>query len=198
MPAKLKYVQIFFIFLLMSTFNTCIASSRSAIFAMGCFWCAQSDLDKVPGVLQTVVGYTGGDAKDATYENVSAGGTKHFEAIKVIYDPQKLSYSELLKVFWHNVDPVDAQGQFCDKGQQYRAAIFYSNPEEEKIAKKSKEDIEKLGIGTVSTSILPASTFYPAETYHQNYYKKNPIRYKYYRYSCGRDERLNTIWGNHS
>lgn len=195
MPSKLNCAKLLLIGLFITPFNLCIAANQTAIFAMGCFWCAQSDMDKVPGVIQTIVGYTGGNANDATYEDVSAGSTGHYEAIKVIFDEKKINYAELLNVFWHNIDPIDAQGQFCDKGQQYRAVIFYSTPEQEKLAIRSKAGIEKLGMGTISTLILPASTFYPAETYHQDYYKKNPVRYKFYRYSCGRDARLKAIWG---
>lgn len=194
MSNKMKVAKALLISLLIMPFSICIAKNQTAIFAMGCFWCAQSDMDKVPGVIQTVVGYTGGDAKDATYETVSAGGTKHYEAIKVTYDDKKINYSQLLNAFWHNVDPLDAEGQFCDKGLQYRAAIFYSTPEEKQLAESSKAALEKSGIKPIATLILPATSFYPAETYHQNYYKINPVRYNYYRYSCGRDARLKEVW----
>lgn len=191
-----KYAHILFFCLLITPFGIALAAADSAIFAMGCFWCAQSDMDKVPGVLQTIAGYTGGSVKDPSYEQVSAGGTGHYEAVKVIYDPAKVSYAQLLTAFWHNIDPADTQGQFCDKGQQYKAVIFYSSPEQEKLAKASKMELEKTGkVGPVATLILPATVFYPAETYHQDYYKKNSVRYRYYRYACGRDARLEEIWG---
>jgi peptide-methionine (S)-S-oxide reductase len=152
--------------------------------------------DKTEGVLSTVSGYTGGQAENPTYEEVSAGGTGHYEAVKIEYDPAKISYEKLLDVFWPNVDPFDASGQFCDKGQQYRAAIFYATEAEKSLAGESKRRIEqKLG-KTVATEVLPASAFYPAEDYHQDYYVKNPIRYRFYRYGCGRDARLKAVWGN--
>jgi len=170
--------------------------TATATFAMGCFWCAQSDFDKVPGVIKTIVGYTGGDEKNPTYQQVSAGSTGHYEALQVIYDPKKISYTKLLDVFWHNVDPVDPAGQFCDKGQQYKAVIFYANQNEKDLALKSKKELmEDYSFPKITTNILPLKTFYPAETYHQDYYKKNPVRYNFYRYSCGRDKRLKEIWG---
>jgi peptide-methionine (S)-S-oxide reductase len=168
----------------------------TAIFAGGCFWCMEPPFDKTEGVLSTMSGYTGGQAENPTYEEVSAGRTGHYEAVKIEYDPAKISYEKLLDVFWPNVDPFDASGQFCDKGQQYRAAIFYATEEEKSLAEESKRRIEqKLG-KTVATEVLPASAFYPAEDYHQDYYVKNPIRYRFYRYGCGRDARLKAVWGN--
>lgn len=196
MPAFKKYIHILFVCLLITPINSALAATQTAIFAMGCFWCAQSDMDKVPGVLQTIAGYTGGNVTNPSYEQVSAGGTGHYESVKIIYDPAKVSYSQLLNAFWHNIDPTDAQGQFCDKGQQYQAVIFYATQEQEKEARASKMALEKSGkMGPIATLILPATRFYPAETYHQDYYKKNPVRYKYYRYTCGRDARLNELWG---
>lgn len=194
MTDKMSLVKAYLIAVLIMPVSICFAKNQSAVFAMGCFWCAQSDMDKVPGVIQTVVGYTGGSANDATYEAVSAGSTKHFEAIKVTYDDNKITYPELLNAFWRNIDPSDADGQFCDKGRQYRAVIFYGSPQEKKLAEASKEKIERSGIKPVTTLIIPASAFYPAEAYHQDYYQKNPIRYQYYRYSCGRDARLTEVW----
>ena len=169
---------------------------KTAVFAGGCFWCMQSDFDKVPGVVKTVVGYTGGSVSDPTYEQVSQGGTGHFEAIQVTYDPNKTNYKKLLQDFWHNVDPTDARGQFCDKGDQYRSAIFYADTNQKKLATSSKQQLVQSGrFNNIATLILPQSTFYPAETYHQDYYQKNPVRYKFYRYTCGRDKRLAQVWG---
>jgi peptide-methionine (S)-S-oxide reductase len=168
----------------------------TAIFAGGCFWCMEPPFDKTEGVLSTVSGYTGGQEETPTYEEVSAGGTGHYEAVKIEYDPAKVSYEKLLDVFWPNIDPFDASGQFCDKGQQYRAAIFYATEGEKSLAEESKKRIEqKLG-KTIATEVLPASAFYPAEDYHQDYYVKNPIRYRLYRYGCGRDARLKAVWGD--
>ena len=168
---------------------------RTAVFAGGCFWCMEPPYDKLDGVLETTSGYSGGKVKNPTYEQVSGGGTGHAEVVQVKYDANKVSYAELLKVFWSNVDPFDAGGQFCDRGDQYRSAIFYANEEEKQLAKASKSAAEeKLGKKIV-TEIVPAATFYPAERYHQNYYERNPVRYKYYRYRCGRDQRLEEVWG---
>ena len=153
--------------------------------------------DHVPGVVSVTVGYTGGTKKDPTYEEVSSGTTGHAESIEVTYDPSKVSYKKLLDVFWHNIDPTVKDRQFCDIGQQYRSAIFYHNDEQKREAegsKKALEESKRLG-GPIYTEIVPASTFYPAEEYHQQYYKKNPVRYKFYRWNCGRDERLKQLWG---
>ncbi len=170
----------------------------SAIFAGGCFWCMEPPFDKLDGVLSTTSGYSGGEKKNPTYHEVSSGTTGHYESMKVEYDPSKVSYKKLLEVFWHNIDPFDPKGQFCDKGPQYRAVIFYGNEEEKKLAEASKKEVaEKLGKEVV-TQILPATEFYPAEDYHQNYYKNNPIRYTLYRYGCGRDARLEEVWGKTS
>jgi peptide-methionine (S)-S-oxide reductase len=172
------------------------AETATAIFAAGCFWCAEDAFEKVPGVTNVISGYTGGTVKNPSYEQVSAGGTGHYESIKVYYDTTKTTYAKLLDVFWKNEDPVDADGQFCDKGQQYRAVIFYANPEQKKLAEVSKQALIKSGkFTTIATEILPAQEFYPAEDYHQNYATKNPVRYHYYRYRCGRDQRLQEVWG---
>ena len=179
---------------LLLSIQTCNAATQSAVFAMGCFWCAQSDMDKVPGVLKTVVGYTGGSLVNPTYQDVLAGNSGHYEAIEISFDSNKLSYAQLLNEFWHNIDPLDAKGQFCDKGLQYQSVIFYSTPQQKEAAMASKEMLEKSGVGSIATLILPAKAFYPAEAYHQDYYKKNPIRYQYYRYTCGRDARLKEVW----
>jgi peptide-methionine (S)-S-oxide reductase len=168
-----------------------------AIFAGGCFWCVEAAFDKVDGVVSTTSGYTGGTKVNPTYEEVSAGRTGHYESLKVEYDPARVSYARLLDVFWHNVDPVDASGQFCDKGPQYRAAIFVADDSQRAEAEASKAALDKSHKlpGPVVTAILPATTFYPAEEYHQDYYLKNPAHYKFYRWSCGRDKRLEQVWG---
>ncbi|WP_444937645.1 peptide-methionine (S)-S-oxide reductase MsrA [Microbulbifer sp. JMSA002] len=168
---------------------------RTAIFAGGCFWCMEPPYDKVNGVLETTSGYSGGHVKNPSYDQVSAGGTGHAEVVQVKYDANKVSYSELLNIFWHNVDPFDAGGQFCDRGDQYRAEIFYGNEEEKKLAEESKKKVEAELGKKVVTQIKPAATFYPAEAYHQDYYQRNPLRYKYYRFRCGRDQRLEEVWG---
>jgi peptide-methionine (S)-S-oxide reductase len=171
--------------------------TATATFAGGCFWCMEPPFEKLDGVVSVTSGYTGGSKKDPTYEEVSGGGTGHAESIEVIYDPAKVSYEKLLDVYWHNVDPVTPNAQFCDHGNQYRTAIFYHDDEQKKAAEKSKQELEasgKLGKPIV-TQIVAATQFYPAEEYHQDYYKKNPIRYHYYRYNCGRDQRLEELWG---
>lgn len=172
------------------------AETATAIFAAGCFWCAEDAFEGVPGVTKVLSGYTGGSVKNPTYEQVSAGGTGHYEAIEVFYDSDKTTYSKLLDVFWRNEDPTDSEGQFCDKGQQYRAVIFYANPEQKKLADESKAMLIKSGrFKSIATEILPAKEFYPAEEYHQNYASKNPVRYHYYKYRCGREQRLQQVWG---
>lgn len=170
----------------------------TATFAGGCFWCMQPPFDKLEGVVSTTVGYTGGHKARPTYEEVSAGATGHAEAIQILYDPEKISYTDLLEVFWHNVDPFDAHGQFCDRGSQYRSAIFYHDEEQRKQAEASKARLQNsLGANRpVVTEIVPTAEFFPAEEYHQDYYRKNPVRYKFYRYGCGRDKRLKEIWRN--
>ena len=169
-----------------------------ATFASGCFWCTESDFEKVPGVVDAVSGYTGGRVANPTYEQVSAGRTGHREAVQVTYDPARVSYERLLDVFWRNVDPVDAGGQFCDRGEQYTSAIYVATDEERRLAEASKRAVEQSGRvrGRIATVILTAGPFYKAEEYHQSYYKKNPLRYKFYRTSCGRDGRLRELWGN--
>jgi peptide-methionine (S)-S-oxide reductase len=171
----------------------------TAILAGGCFWCMEPPYDKLEGVVSTTSGYTGGKTAEPTYEEVSMGGTGHAEAVKVVYDPAKVGYAELLNIFWHNIDPLTANAQFCDHGSQYRSAIFYVNEEQERLARKSKQTLENSGWfdRPIVTEIAPASEFYPAEDYHQDYYEKNPLRYKFYRYTCGRDQRLEEVWGGH-
>ena len=167
----------------------------TAIFAMGCFWCAEADFEKVDGVVDVVSGYTGGRVRNPSYEQVSAGGTGHYEAVLVTYDPSKVKYSDLLSVFWRNVDPFDAEGQFCDKGESYRAAIFPSSVAERKAAYASREYLLAHFKRDLATRIITRAPFYRAEDYHQDYYKKNPLRYRYYRSRCGRDDRLAEVWG---
>ena len=168
--------------------------TATAVFAGGCFWCMEKPYDELDGVLKTESGYAGGRNKNPSYEQVSAGGTGHYEVLQVTYDPAKVSYGKLLEVFWKNIDPFDNRGQFCDKGQQYKAAIFAATPEEQQAAQASLAALQqKFGTQKIVTEILPAATFYPAEDYHQDYYLKNPVRYKYYRFSCGRDQRLQQI-----
>src|SRR5690606_35104661 len=168
---------------------------KSAVFAGGCFWCVEEAFDQVEGVVETISGYTGGILPNPSYEQVSAGSTGHAEAVRVRYDPGRVSYAELLEVFWHNIDPLDAGGQFCDRGSSYRSALFVGSEEEARLARESKAKVaEQLG-RPVATEIVPAAPFYPAESYHQNYHERNPIRYKFYKWNCGRAQRLAEIWG---
>jgi peptide-methionine (S)-S-oxide reductase len=169
-----------------------------ATFAGGCFWCMEPPFDKMEGVLSTTSGYTGGREPSPTYQSVSRGTTGHYEAVQILYDPAKVRYEELLETYWRNVDPLDAGGQFCDRGAQYRAAVFYHDDEQKRLAEESRERVAKQLGQNVVTEILPAQAYYAAEDYHQDYYKKNPIRYKFYRTGCGRDGRLNAVWGSRS
>jgi peptide-methionine (S)-S-oxide reductase len=173
------------------------AGTAKATFAGGCFWCMQPAYDKVPGVISTTVGYTGGHLANPSYEQVSSGGTGHRESIEVVYDPSKVSYDKLLTIFWHNVDPTDNAGQFCDHGEQYRSAVFYHDEAQRRAAEASKQAIAaSLRVKEpIVTDILPASRFYPAEDYHQKYYVKSAYRYRFYRFNCGRDRRLSQLWG---
>lgn len=164
-----------------------------ATFSMGCFWCAEEAFDGVPGVVKVLSGYTGGTVQNPTYEEVSGGGTGHRESVEVTFDPSKISYEKLLDIFWHNVDPLDPEGQFCDKGPQYRSAIFYHDEAQRRAAQASYAAVQKR-FGRIYTDVIPASRFWPAEEYHQQYAKKNPVRYHFYRYNCGRDARLKEIW----
>ena len=168
-----------------------------AFFAGGCFWCMEEVFEKVPGVTSVTSGYMGGRVENPSYEQVSGGGTGHAEAVEVSYDPQKISYAKLLDAFWRNVDPVTANAQFCDHGSQYRAVIFYQTDAEKRLAEESKRTIEqsKRFAQSIVTELVMASRFYPAEDYHQDFYKKNPIRYKFYKYNCGRAQRLEELWG---
>ena len=170
---------------------------KIATFAGGCFWCTEADFEKTAGVVKVISGYTGGKKENPTYEEVSAGNTGHVEAIQVYYDPDKISFEDLLDVFWKHIDPTDGGGQFVDRGGQYRSAIFYHDEEQKRLAEKSKEVLEKSAKFSkpIATEILRLSKFYPAEEYHQDYYKKNPLRYQYYRFGSGRDQFLETTWG---
>jgi methionine-S-sulfoxide reductase len=168
-----------------------------ATFAAGCFWCTEADFDKVAGVVETTSGYMGGKTPNPTYKQVSAGGTGHAEVLQLRYDPNKVTYQQLLDVYWRNVDPLDKDGQFCDRGDQYRPAIFYHNEEQRKLAEESNTVLQRSGRFTqpIVVEITAASTFTKAEEYHQNYYTKQPIWYGIYRHGCGRDARLEALWG---
>ena len=170
--------------------------TQTAVFAGGCFWCTESDFEKVDGVVEVIPGYTGGSSANPTYEQVSAGGSGHVEAVKVVYDPDRLTYAQLLQVFWRHVDPTDGGGQFVDRGSQYRSVIFYSTGEERNLAEASKQNLAASGrFGKpIATEILPLGEFYPAEEYHQDYYKKDPINYRDYRSGSGRDQFLKKAW----
>jgi len=171
------------------------SSLATAIFAGGCFWCMEKPFDEIPGVVATISGYTGGTLANPTYEQVGRGGTGHFEAVKITYDPAKVSYQKLLDTYWRQVDPFDAFGQFCDKGETYLPAIFYANDTEKKAAEAAREVLYARFKKPIVVQILPAKAFYDAEGYHQDYYQKNPLRYAYYRNGCGRDARLRAVWG---
>jgi peptide-methionine (S)-S-oxide reductase len=169
-----------------------------ATFAGGCFWCMVPPFEALDGVVTVTSGYTGGTKVNPTYEEVSAGGTGHAESVDIVYDPARISYEKLLDVFWHNVDPTTPDAQFCDHGHQYRTAIFYHDDTQRRLAEESKQALERSHKlpGPIVTEIVAAGPFYPAEEYHQDYYKKNPVRYRFYRYSCGRDQRLKEVWGD--
>lgn len=174
------------------------AALAKATFAGGCFWCMEGPFDKLDGVQSTISGYIGGHKKNPTYREVSAGTTGHTEAVQIVYDPKKVTYQKLLDIFWINIDPTVKDRQFCDHGSQYRSGIFYHDEEQHKLAEASKQKLEKDKPfkGMIYTEVTAASEFYPAEDYHQDYYIKNPVRYKFYRYSCGRDKRLAELWGD--
>ena len=171
------------------------APKAHATFAGGCFWCMEPPFEKIPGVASVTSGYTGGQKVNPSYEEVSAGGTGHAESVDIVYDPAKVTYSQLVDVFWHNVDPTQGDGQFCDHGHQYRTAIFYHDAEQKRLAEESREKAQARLQKPVVTEIVAASRFYPAEEYHQDFYKKNPVRYFTYRAGCGRDRRLKELWG---
>lgn len=174
------------------------STTETALFAGGCFWCMESDFEKLPGVLNVISGYTGGHVANPDYRQVSAGGTGHAESVKIVYDPDKISFQALLDYFWRHIDPLTPDSQFCDHGSQYRTAIFYLNDQQKRLAETSKKAIDNSARFStpVVTEIVPAGPFYPAEEYHQDYYKKNPLRYHFYRFNCGRDNRLEKLWGS--
>jgi peptide-methionine (S)-S-oxide reductase len=188
------------VLLITVSLNTFAIDSRTetATFAGGCFWCMEPPYDKLDGVLSTTSGYTGGHQTDPTYKQVSAGTTGHTEAVRIVYDPQKISYQQLLDVFWKNIDPTTPDRQFCDTGSQYRSGIFYHDDNQKQAAEESLRKLKqtKPFPEPVVTEITAAGAFYPAEDYHQDYYQKNPLRYKYYRFACGRDKRLEQLWGD--
>jgi peptide-methionine (S)-S-oxide reductase len=172
------------------------AGSATALFAGGCFWCSESDFEKLPGVIEVESGYTAGRTKNPSYEQVSSGGTGHAEAVRVIYDPKKISYPQLVEHFWRTIDPTVKDRQFCDSGTQYRSGIYWQNEAERQTAEASRDALLKSArFPVIYTEVIAASAFWPAEEYHQDYYKKNPLRYNYYRASCGRDARLAQVWG---
>jgi len=168
------------------------------VFAGGCFWCTESDFDKMPGVVETISGYTGGEASTADYQQVSAGGTGHIESVAVFFDPSKTSYATLVEAFWKTIDPITPNAQFCDHGSQYSSALYYANDKQKALLEASREALARSGRfeQPIATLILPRQPFYPAEEYHQDYYQKNPLRYNFYRTTCGRDARLEELWGN--
>jgi peptide-methionine (S)-S-oxide reductase len=176
--------------------STAYAQNKAeAVFAGGCFWCMETAFEGVPGISSAVSGYAGGSKKNPTYEEVGSGSTGHAESVKVTFDPAKISYAKLLEIYWHNVDPFSSGGQFCDRGNQYRSAIFVANAEQKKAAEESKKAVEKQLGKPVVTEIVMNNEFWPAEEYHQDFYKKNPTRYYSYRAGCGRDARLKEVWG---
>ncbi len=172
------------------------SGKANAIFAGGCFWCVEADFEKLPGVVEVESGYTAGKTNNPSYEAVSAGRTGHTEAVRVFYDPQKVSYAQLVEYFWRHIDPTVKDRQFCDSGSQYRSGIYWQNEAERKVAEESRDALLKSArFPVIYTEVQPATTFWPAEEYHQDYYKKNPIRYAYYRSGCGRDARVQQVWG---
>lgn len=170
---------------------------QKATFAGGCFWCMQPPFDQIEGIISTSVGYAGGKEENPTYEQVCAGTTGHLEALQVVYDPARVTYSQLLEIFWKNINPTQADGQFADHGRQYRTAIFYHDEEQKRLAEASRQSLERSGKvqGRIVTDILPATIFYPAEDYHQDYYRKNPLRYQLYHSGSGRERYLEEVWG---
>lgn len=170
--------------------------TRTAIFAGGCFWCVEADFDKVPGVKKTVSGYTGGTVESPTYRQVTAGNTGHYEAVEITYDPEQVSFEQLVDIFWRTIDPTDDGGQFCDRGDSYRTAIFAADEAQRAAAEQSKAAAEKALGKKIVTPVVDAAAFWEAEGYHQDYYVKEPLRYNYYRWGCGRDARIEDLWGD--
>ncbi len=177
-----------------STTASSAGPRAAAVFAGGCFWCTESDFDKIPGVIATTSGYTGGRTADPDYKQVSAGGTGHIEAVRVVYDPRRVTYAELVRRFLPTVDVTDGGGQFCDRGESYRPAIFVANAQQRQAVQAAFKRIDPQIDKPLAVAVLPAARFWPAEEYHQDYYKKNPVRYQYYRWNCGRDQRLKQLW----
>ncbi|HEB28576.1 MAG TPA: peptide-methionine (S)-S-oxide reductase [Porticoccus sp.] len=190
----LKYISL--ILMTLAFTGNALAATEKAIFGGGCFWCMEPPYDKLEGIISTTSGYTGGHLENPNYQDVSSGRSGHVEVVEVSYDPEKVSYQQLLEVFWVNIDPLNSRGQFCDNGSQYLSAIFYLNENQRRTAENSLKILMESNVitGKIATTIRPAEKFYPAEEYHQNYYKKNPIRYHYYRQGCGRDKRLEALW----
>ena len=172
------------------------AETQSAVFAGGCFWCVEADYDKVEGVLETISGFAGGDVANPSYEQVTAGGTGHLEVVKVTFDPSVVTYRSLVDYFWRHVDPLDDGGQFCDRGDSYRTGVFVSDASQRTDAEASKAAAESVLGKTIVTEIIDFDAFYPAEAYHQDYYLENPLRYRGYRFACGRDRRIRAVWGD--
>ncbi len=205
MPQKFVHAVFAMALLLSTTLSVGTSSISSAaendlqvaIFAGGCFWCVEADFDNVPGVVRTISGFTGGVLIEPTYLQVSAGGTGHREAVQIFYDPKMVDYATLLEIFWRSVDPTDDGGQFCDRGESYKTAIFANSPKQKRLAEDSKRKLQLSAVlnQPIVTSIEVAGPFYPAEESHQNYYKKNPLSYNIYRYGCGRDARIKELWG---
>lgn len=192
-----RHYVLFTAFLAITCTSASHAEEQTATFAGGCFWCSESDFEKLDGVITVTSGYIGGHLKNPTYKQVSSGKSGHTEGVQIIFDSQMISYATLLEHFWKSIDPIDDGGQFCDRGQQYRSEIFYHSEEQQQAAEKSRETLDgsgELGV-PVATKITAASIFYAAEDYHQDYYLKNPLRYNYYRWGCGRDKRLEALWG---
>lgn len=189
MKKLLLYILLFF------SMSFVYAENQTAIFAGGCFWCMQSDFDKLKGVTKTEAGYDGGIKPNPNYQTVSAGDSGYSEALRVTFDPKLVTYVQVLDYYWHHIDPTDDRGQFCDKGSEYRSKIFYLNPQQQAQAIKSLASVKK-SLATVYTEIVPSTTFYLAEEYHQDYYKKNPTRYEFYRWNCGRDKTVEKVWSD--
>lgn len=192
---KIKHLFLTVILFSLASFSWSAGQFSKATFAGGCFWCMEPPYEKLEGVFSVTSGYAGGKEQNPTYEEVSSGATGHAEAVQILYDPKKIKYEELLKIFWHNVDPTQSNGQFCDHGPQYRTAIFFHDQEQKRLAEESLKVIKAQLKQTVVTQIVPATHFYTAEDYHQDFYKKNPTHYNTYRAGCGRDRRLRELWG---
>lgn len=192
-----KLLLISTLFLNVNSITYANTNTETAILAGGCFWCIESDYEKLDGIIEAESGYTGGHVENPTYKQVSSGGSGHIEAVKITYDANKINYSQILDYFWRHIDPTRDDGQFCDRGPQYRPAIFYLDETQKKIAERSTSEISKSKPfdDDIKVELIKASTFYSAEEYHQDYYKKNPLRYKFYRYNCGRDARVEELWG---